>query len=1710
MSYQGRSGVVDAVDLTPGMVDIRFEDSRIVERRSAGDLQHAARENTGRPRLRSRQRSRSRSRARRNAGDEKKKKLTFLEKQEAHRQTIRSAAAKLKTAQKQLQRFKDWALWEKAYETATKLERKQIPDPRPPNLLAAWAEIASVKKEQGHIGGQDQEAILRKHGAEEANYMWGRILMAQSELKDRKAQRDSFPAGETGAVLKSLVAGCKAAEKALAKSQSAKAPVRPTPEKKAPAVPSSPSKQAAVMVGALVRAEERLREQGAGMADLQEALDAVSENLIGESKSALDQLLNLPPEVLDAVSRGFHGVTFEDKAVVPQLLKAATLSSMLGESPSAAATKEAEEARRAAREAEQSFRKKLEDRAEKLERLEFFKSYLDVGDEAGLQAYLVEEEAEKQAAKARADAKDKGKKPKEAGGAPLRRKKQEGYKGKRVSTYEAFGGRFTVLPDPPRFPENRSGKWYNNDLCGNPIDGSIYVIALPQQGRYVGHALTREDEQAVWEAASGVFTPANKRKWSRKQDFFSDMEAVKEYLGPYTQSKSLDRLTERGQEFIYEDNPKTRRTDEEGNPIKFYGGLLPFTHHQKELFEAGYPPDIRTLRIKKGKRSQKPPRLPLNLGQKPVGAQSISKETWFYRLPPDRTPDLPEYKDGAYVIFTASAKKAADAAKLTKDFQPPYKGKQRTSSPFFSWQRLYRPITETAAGYREPLCETDEQRRVGKMARAVRGVVGDTRYKLDRIGKLLDDASKWPEMRLDVLQRIGDEALRSLAWLGSWLQDINYTLQRVPEYAWDQYPEGDVLRAFATASADSGGKINLEGLVKVIRPAVGIARTPDLSVVNEERTAKLIGGLEGLNLLASAHKSLPNRLAAVPLSTSSPAGKRLVDEVQSLVRKNEEIRAKAATCWIKAESTKDAKEARKLVAEMKALQTQMPLLAKTLDQAKHRQGHALVNELNRLTKRSAEREKMKQGLRQGSEASREKVFLQMIMEKQQAAQLVRTLDMATLSETSAKLFLMRQPGESNNDYDTRLEQTFGRFGTVDPETKESTQLKRIQSLQALWFLYAVMGGAQMVDALTVVNNILGFVTISGGRRPPEGLADLFTRKQAGGREKEKSQERARKRASKLEAILRAQDDVLSKLRSDLTTISHRLQIRGKKAVEPLLRRKLEKEFQQKNTEAAAILAEQPAIREGIKKIREDLAQAERRHETGEIGALRDRVADIRHLLARDKERPLYDKEGIEIIGWRPAPAPLPGGKKERKALEQELKKLLRTIKQEEKKATLGRGLRGVNERIRGLVQGQQLSQAGNLTLYYTFNPILFAITKAWWGVSGGPWRGAKEEVSERMADVDAVGRLGVSLKLVYESGLSDNPKASSDLNTLRETLSETLHAHEVVGLFDHTWRKLMEDHGLSQEEAAMKAKEMVEEKHLEVEKKYAPLSLLRPFGSPPFDSITEARDLGMAPSRHLSKLRQAAEKRAFKYHNEDTKVQGGSLGPKARFSANWADDLESIGVGLRTKDALARGGVNGINDLVRFDPGKDFSRLHQLAGGNAVQAQLLVTAWKKAQEVGTYIPEGDIDLLTKEGVLPAAVKALKAAGVMSTTELRGLSTTQLTKIAKASKGVRLASLVKAQRLTEPRVGSRIDSSRKKQVGPSMRRLELNVVSDAYDQQKVAKDKKTGQRPTQYLRGSTLAALEHLEPDFDALKKQLHLRKTQLAAARTPGLKTDED
>ena len=107
VSFRGSPGVVQAVDLTPGMVDVTYP-SGITKRHRKEDLSLLARNNSGRPR-RSRGQSRGRARSRARYNPERSK--AEAEAKAEAKALVGRLAPKIKTAEKKLAKFQEYKVW---------------------------------------------------------------------------------------------------------------------------------------------------------------------------------------------------------------------------------------------------------------------------------------------------------------------------------------------------------------------------------------------------------------------------------------------------------------------------------------------------------------------------------------------------------------------------------------------------------------------------------------------------------------------------------------------------------------------------------------------------------------------------------------------------------------------------------------------------------------------------------------------------------------------------------------------------------------------------------------------------------------------------------------------------------------------------------------------------------------------------------------------------------------------------------------------------------------------------------------------------------------------------------------------------------------------------------------------------------------------------------------------------------------------------------------------------------------------------------------------------------------------------------------------------------------------------------------------------------------------------------------------------------------
>jgi hypothetical protein len=81
----------------------------------------------------------------------------------------------------------------------------------------------------------------------------------------------------------------------------------------------------------------------------------------------------------------------------------------------------------------------------------------------------------------------------------------------------------------------------------------------------------------------------------------------------------------------------------------------------------------------------------------------------------------------------------------------------------------------------------------------------------------------------------------------------------------------------------------------------------------------------------------------------------------------------------------------------------------------------------------------------------------------------------------------------------------------------------------------------------------------------------------------------------------------------------------------------------------------------------------------------------------------------------------------------------------------------------------------NVTLYYTYNPLLFEIMRLYWNTRQTPWTFEKgvltPDALARLRDVDAIGRYGYALKLFYEKSMN-----KQDFDAVVESIRNSINS----------------------------------------------------------------------------------------------------------------------------------------------------------------------------------------------------------------------------------------------------------------------------------------------------------------------------------------------
>ena len=989
------------------------------------------------------------------------------------------------------------------------------------------------------------------------------------------------------------------------------------------------------------------------------------------------------------------------------------------------------------------------------------------------------------------------------------------------------GGGYLVLPDPPRFEKDRSGR--SGELCGNPIDGVMYVAVIPAQKRPLIHVLTRED----WKAIVDDLKTAQKLPPT-------DLAELKAALFPMMQAGGYTQVSEKGSEWVLsdEDNPFSSKqlepfTLEEVQAIQgkrvldTKGGI----GQNLSAAETRLQGELADLRAKKRSRKAPPASFQPSLKGKGrlkrwrdrLASQIQAKEASLARLQKQMAGQSgflsPQYdaegrkkgakterrvhrsqlpantfffpyggRDDSFVAILLIGRMSPSVKKFRDFFSPPYHPTSgRRKSPFFSWVNLDRPLAAGSKneGFAEkPLCLTREHRQLVDSTRKALAPVSSMRRDMVRMGHILVEAPQDKHANADSLGRAAGRALSTLAWFASWAQNVAITKDRVPRELISLLPEVQLFDAI-TASGDNPGGLRPAEVIEA-----ALTRPIPLLVRDPKRKAKIFGlnqpGLGKLQRELGKRvdvKKMPKRFVGVPLSKTGIGWAKLETRLQE-----------------QEEAAKRGSKGKKKAAaeEIKAIQRQM--------------GGSVIESLEGTLRLRLTQQEKAQLL---ATLITDKLVSGKFIRKQERGPLRNKLEMEAFD-----LFDLTREREIS-----RLREALRRSNlpaNVRSDYKKSlarliTQESRLLPLRAIFFIYHSLGGEKLIRQLDAAMGLLARVREDAGRLP-------------------KAQD------------LRTQEDIRT------------------------LERQLSGKYQ---------------------KDVDDTEEDEKR-----------------------KREEYRRRQGVD-----------------------------RDL------------LKATREHARRISKGQALRRLGDVRLFYTFNPLLFKVTRDWWDL-GRLWP-RKDGVPLRKKDdllreIDQVGRYGHSLQLIYESGMGQ-----ADLSDALGQLHERLDSGSFMTGFAQDW--FDPDEKLSAGDLMHKHASILRDDHPDLE-------LLEPGasgtggwdvlhhkapdeagevgdrgwivpvaqGTPPEDVMTEGHLFAEDPTAYLSNLRVASSEAMME---ADRKLRAERALHRRRTAAAREEDLAQKVERARHKKEQAARRAAGKKPLPEKAPLKigDVRGL-QVRGGERMQA----------------------------------------------------------------------------------------------------------------------------------------------------------------------------
>lgn len=1076
-------------------------------------------------------------------------------------------------------------------------------------------------------------------------------------------------------------------------------------------------------------------------------------------------------------------------------------------------------------------------------------------------------------------------------------------------------GAFFVLPDPPRFDFDPVTGDYTSELCGNTIDGSLYAVALNAKGMQKRAHLT----QRQWNALLTQYQKDNPNK-RLPEDIFEVVKMVR----PFFLNLGYPTVAVRGrkqwaalQEGASGEVPGL--TEEEVHAIRSgvvqAGGvedtiarlqdqiaaqkrilaeaekgsdayrraksklevLIPALRDATAEAEASrkiFTPTPQLTRIRRPGKDRTRPAAELLAGTKGP------KEKQLYEAPFPPDAFFWQQSDGTYVAIYGMARTSEGRQRLLTRFQPPWRERSgKRFSPFFSWVRLNRPLAsgEERGWYTAPLCVTERHSEIAETTRKILRPVREARSSMSSLRNAITTYAGEPLKTATSARRVTEATLRSVAWLASYLQDAEQTLQLMPASMRDSNELYQLLRMVLETPKNPWG-VNAQLLLytAMFGPVRLLSQEPlrRARVLDRDRIQARIEDLLNRENLSAAEKSqleadlsalstpMPPRYQAIVVAESGKSAERIQEEIEKL---EEALR----------------------VAAQRNQKNMVDRLQAQINQLQDRLGSSIAGRVEEALRKRTEL-RTKSSRLEGLQAIRGA-----IIGPEDLAYLVADAlfnSRIASAEGQRKQNLQEAKIHAVSELEVAARPLFG----SDPESAE-----KLRVLRAGFYVYHALGGDDLVRRLMHAEDMLKRVREDAGRIPSDDFAS--------------QRKLIRDTKAQLDAARRhfSAELNLPKELAELQSIEKELlrEVQLREHIETLKQRVYEA------SEAAARDRGNSDLARVLAKFKLELRRAESeyalipRKQTD--ASIRPQLQRLQEEIARLKS--LIESQQVQAEGV--------GSRRKTKAEAEvdRLKQLLEDLRAEERK----------------FFQGQS-PRLENTEYYYTFNPVLFAITQKYWNTVKAPFGTTKtasgqqtltEAANTLMEDIDAAGRYGHSLKLLYESAKVSQETGSRSLADTAAAIDERVGAPYFLAEIERQMQEAGDIAGLSAAARQAQYKELAEKgERLLATRIYSDLEMMeqgrggrtplfQQYGSgaesyymgwlpemaegglSPWDVQTSASDLQADPTHYLTDLRQRAEDAMLR-----------TMRPTRTHSSGvYLKDIP--GVGEKTLEALAEIGV---------------------------------------------------------------------------------------------------------------------------------------------------------------------------------------------------------